>query len=100
LIRLDEGQKLVSVVSFEEEEHEGGSGSSNGEGHISGAVKLKTEQSISDILQFAPTQDEMAAIEAQDEFESFAEHTQAEVDDIVAKEEMQLEDKGSILDEF
>ena len=44
--------KNVSVVAFEEEEHEGGSGSGNGEGHISGAVKLKTEQSISDILQF------------------------------------------------
>jgi DNA gyrase subunit A len=110
LIRLDEGQKLVSVVSFEEEEHEGGSNSGNGEGHISGAVKLKTEQSISDILQFKPAQDDAAA-EAGDEFATFAEHTQAEVvlrpfdelsaqDDRVAKEEMQLEDKGSMLDEF
>ncbi len=102
LIRLDEGQKLASVVAFEEEEHEGGSGSGNGEGHISGAVKLKTEQSISDILQF----DDVQAAAANDEFEAFTEHLEPEAESLVAKEELQLEvlrepqDEGSMLEEF
>jgi hypothetical protein len=86
------------VVAFEEEEHDDHlSGSGSGEGSISGAVKLKDLSSVSDVLQFEPTQDEMAAVDAQDDFESFAEQTQH--DDLVAKDAQQ-EDKGSMIDEF
>ena len=122
LIRLDDGQKLVSVVAFEEEEHDEQNGSGGGEGHIAGAVKLKTEQSVSDILKmdssevsdFAEatsdspsrlaTADEIqsfgAASDESDEFAAFEEHVDSALDDIVAQESAVSEDKGSMLDEF
>ena len=122
LIRLDDGQKLVSVVAFEEEEHDEQNGSGGGEGHIAGAVKLKTEQSVSDILKmdssevsdFAEatsdspsrlaTADEIqsfgAASDESDEFAAFEEHVDSALDDIVAQESAASEDKGSMLDEF
>lgn len=121
LIKLDAGQKLVSIVAFEEEEHDDASSPSSGGGSsVAGAVKVEAEQSISDVLQMdsADAAPEKAAelapvdtaehvpatvdadeleVAAHDEFEDFAEHTEPEIDDVVAAPK---EDKGSILDEF
>ena len=113
LIRLDEGQKLVSVVAFEEEEHEGhgGSGSGNGEGIVSGgAVKLETEQSITDILKMDSSETEISSRPATtDEVQSLGEASD-ESDDFVTFEEHvepaaaealpPTQDEGSMLEEF
>jgi DNA gyrase subunit A len=123
LIRLDEGQKLVSVVAFEGEDHEdANTGSGSGEGTLGGAVKLDTEQSVTDILKMGAevteiasrpaTTDELESFGAADEsddFVAFEQHVepailrqaQDERDDAIAQEEITpAEDKGSILEEF
>lgn len=103
LIRLDEGQKLSSVVAFEESEIESGSNGSNGGDSVLPSQKVPVSESITDILElkqaeqtvFEPAQ--VLAHAAEEIEEVLAQSEDAELQQQEAQED---DSEENIFDQF